>query len=473
MAVGTALLGAVAVPGGAAAAELVPIGTAEYSAPTHVTSPPGEPDRLIVSEQGGLIRQTTPAATTEYLDLTDETDSSGEEGLWSVAFAPDFAQSRLFYAAYTAGDGAPQVVEYREGASPAETEATARRVLKVEDNPATSNHNGGQLQFGPDGLLYWSVGDDANAGLAQDLTSLRGKLLRIDPRGADPDEYTVPSDNPFTGSIPGEDEIWSLGLRNPWRFSFDRLTDALTIGDVGSGAREEINHVAVAAGAGKGANFGWPDCEGRVGGGCANPAFTAPIYDYTNPSPGQAAVAGGYVVRDSDLGDLYGRYLFADTYDASALRSIDPNVSTPTDAHRSEALAASFITSFGEDSCGRLYVVSSGSSQVYRVEGPTGGACPPESPPPEADTTPPDTSLKLRKPKRRTKRVFELTSSEPNSRFECKRDRKPWRACESPRRLKRLGKGRHRFRARAIDAAGNVDPTPAKKRFKVKRRKRR
>ncbi|HEX2129113.1 MAG TPA: PQQ-dependent sugar dehydrogenase, partial [Solirubrobacterales bacterium] len=191
------LFGLATVPAMASAVTLEPIGTATYDAPTYVTSDPSNPDRLFVTEQDGTIWETTPSGTRLYLDLTQETELIGEEGLWSIAFAPDFATSRRFYVAYSDAGHDPTIDEYQERATPAETEATRREVLEAEDNAASSNHNGGQLQFGRDGLLYWSVGDDANAANAQDPGSLRGKIVRIDPRTAAPSAA-----------------VWALGLRN-------------------------------------------------------------------------------------------------------------------------------------------------------------------------------------------------------------------------------------------------------------------
>ncbi|HEX2129272.1 MAG TPA: PQQ-dependent sugar dehydrogenase, partial [Solirubrobacterales bacterium] len=256
--------------------------------------------------------------------------------------------------------------------------------------------------------------------------------------------------------------VWALGLRNPWRFSFDRATGAMLIADVGANTFEEVDvgH--------EGGNYGWPDCEGP----CGEPSFVEPIYAYAhtfNPS-GMDAIAGGYVVRDPDLAELVGRYVFADTY-SGQISSIDPASPPPTNGHRFEGLTVSFPVSFGEDACGRVYVVSAGEGQVYRLEGPTGGACPP-TPPVAADTDPPQTSLKLkRKNDRGTRWVARLRSDEPGSTFECRLDQRRWKPCGAKRRLKNLDPGRHRFRARATDAAGNTDPKPAKDRFRTKRRR--
>ncbi len=445
------------MPASAEAVTLESISTTPYTEPTYVASDPTNPDRLFVTEKSGTIAVTTPSGTSRFLDISEKVLDDGERGLWSIAFPPDFATSRLFYVAYSDEvTGALTLDEYREQATPPETKATRREVFAIPNEFSTHNHNGGQLQFGPDGYLYWSTGDDNEPRTevphnSQDMSNFLGKLLRLDPR-----------------SVPASPQIWAIGLRNPWRFSFDRLTGDLAITDVGANAFEEVNILRAAAGNGLGANFGWPACEAFEGTGCSDPAFTAPIYAYSHgfhPSTGEA-IAGGYVVRDPDLGDLYGRYLFADTY-AGDLRSIDSTGPTPVDGHREEGLSAGFITSFGEDACGRIYVVAADDARVYRLEGPSGGACPAAV----ADTDPPETSLRLkRKNVRGTKYVARLTSDEPSSTFECKLDKRRWKPCAAKRKLKRLDPGRHRFRARAIDAAGNADPTPAKKRFRTKRR---
>ena len=244
-----------------------------------------------------------------------------------------------------------------------------------------SNHNGGQLQFGPDGMLYIGTGDGGGAGdvpgNAQNLSTRLGKILRIDPHASGSLPYTIPADNPFAGSAGALPEIWSYGLRNPWRFSFDRLTGALLIGDVGQNTREEVDF-AVAPSAGRGANFGWncregslpfsmpaPSCEGASG-------FTEPIYDYANDDS-NCAITGGYVARDSSLGDLYGRYLFADAC-GSVIRSLAPQLPR-AGGERSERLEVEFPSSFGEDTCGRLYVASLTTGEVSRFVGDALAQC--------------------------------------------------------------------------------------------------
>ena len=467
-ALGLGILAALAGSANAAATTLEPIGSATYSSPTYVTSDPRDPDRLFVTEQPGTIDVTTPAGTSLFLDLTDKVIDPGgsERGLWSMAFAPDFAQSGLFYVAYAAnGAGALTLDEYHEEPTPDATEATRRPVLSL-DSPANTNHNGGQLQFGPDGYLYWSTGEDAVAANSQSLANPLGKLLRIDPRPNGGGAYAIPSDNPFVAVAGARGEIWALGLRNPWRFSFDRATGALAVGDVGEVSWEEVDYATQASGGGRGANYGWPNCEALVGGGCSAP-FTAPLHAYRR-NGGDCAVMGGYVVRDPDLGDLVGRYLFSDLCGGD-LRSIDPLAPPPFDSYREEGLEVSNPVSFGEDACGRLYVVAQGNGRVFRIEGPSGGACGGSG----ADVDPPQTELELRrKGPRSTKATFLISSDEPGSSFRCRFDKGKWKACGERRKLKRLDRRSHKFRAVATDPAGNVDPKPAKRQFTVKRRRR-
>ena len=476
---------AVAGSGSARAATLEPIGSATYGAPTFVTSDPRDPDRLFVTEQPGTIDVTTPAGTSLFLDLTDKVLDGGERGLWSMAFAPDFAQTGRFYVAYSADDSSLALDEYREAATPAGTEATRRPVLSIPTNAGTTNHNGGQLQFGRDGYLYWSTGEDNVPANAQTLANLLGKLLRIDPRESGGAPYRVPADNPFVGTAGAQPEIWALGLRNPWRFSFDRATGAVAIADVGSDAWEEVNYATQEAGGARGANYGWPSCQGASGSTCNGPDFTAPLYAYDHtPRASACAIMGGYVVRDPDLGDLFGRYLFTDLC-GNDLRSIDPAAPPPFDTHRSEGLSVPGPVSFGEDACGRLYVVARGTGQVLRIEGPLGGVCPsdPTQPPPPtspalpptpaADLDPPQTGLILEPRNERGSRLTaRLSSDEPGSSFECRLDGHDWKPCGAKRRLKHLESGRHRFRARATDAAGNTDPSAAKRRFRTRARDR-
>jgi Glucose / Sorbosone dehydrogenase/RTX calcium-binding nonapeptide repeat (4 copies) len=341
-----------------AATSLSPIGTFDH--PVYVTSLP-DPDKLLVVEQEGRIELVKGGIATNFLDISAAVASGGERGLLSVAPAPNFGSSGHFYVYYTAaGSGDIQIDRYTASGDTASA-ATRTPVLRIAHSEF-ANHNGGQLQFGPDGYLYLATGDGGSGGdphgNAQNLNSLLGKVLRIDPRPSQGRPYSTPPSNPFAGTAPGLDEIWSYGLRNPWRFSFDLLTGDLLIGDVGQSAREEVDYSRHSAGGGRGLNFGWNCREGLIAfnANCAGlSGFTDPILDYDH-SRGGCAIVGGYVVRDKTLSGLYGRYLYSDEC-AGEIRSLIPSLPRATD-DRSEGLLVPNASSFGEDSCGRVYVAS-------------------------------------------------------------------------------------------------------------------
>jgi glucose/arabinose dehydrogenase len=369
-----------------------------FDSPTYVTSDPDDADRLFVVERSGRIELVDNGATDLFLDIEaivlspPDDDAVVDHGLYSMAFSPDYAKSHLFYVAYSGADdpdtasdesGDWHVDEFSASGDTADP-ASRREVLTVK-YPPSQRHYGGQLQFGPDGYLYASIGDGGpqgdTDGNAQSIQNLHGKILRIDPRGSVPGEYSIPADNPFAGPRPGEDEIWSYGLRNPWRFSFDRLTGALVIGDVGLGSWEEVD-LEPPPDPGRGDNFGWNCREGAHPFSTAPPcdapqALTEPVFEYQHGAESCSAITGGYVVRDTSLGDVYGRYLYAD-YCAGQLRSLDLG---PSPLDRSEGVTVPGITSFGEDSSCRIYVASI-DGPVYRLtDAGSSGACPPPAPP--------------------------------------------------------------------------------------------
>jgi glucose/arabinose dehydrogenase len=306
---------ALALTGSAQAApQLVPFGS--FTSPIYVTAPAGDNTRVFVVERAGRIQVVSNGEKKLFLDIASTVDTTQERGLLSMAFAPDYATSGLFYVFDTEkSTGNVKIEEFqRSAADPDVADPASRRVVMNEAHSAT-NHNGGQLQFGPDGYLYASIGDNATSSNAQMLSNVYGKILRIDPRAG---HALVPADNPFVGVAGARGEIWALGLRNPWRFSFDRSTTDLTIGDVGAGTTEEIDFATRAGGGGKGLNFGWPTCEGPCT--SPHPEFAAPVYSYDH-SAGDCAITGGYVARADDLPSLAGRYVFGD-YCTSVLRSI-------------------------------------------------------------------------------------------------------------------------------------------------------
>jgi len=366
-------------------ASLQPIGS--FEEPIYVTSDPGNPERLFVVERAGEIKLVSNGIATTFADLSSVVACCEvERGLLSIALAPDFDTSGLFYVDYT-GKEAPGEIHVAEMQALGNSASigTLRNVLTIP-HPGAANHNGGQLQFGPEGDLFISTGDGGGNNdafhNAQNLSSLLGKILRIDPHQSGPQPYTVPAGNPFSAATPPDDTIWSYGLRNPFRFSFDRLSGAIAIGDVGEGRREEVDYAA-APGLGGGANYGWNCREGFVegpatdlpAGKCATTSFVEPIFDYPHidpaGGPARCAIIGGYVVRDPGLGGLYGRYLYGDLC-TGELRSFDP--ANPAASDCAVGLQVEDLNSFGEDSAGRLYVVS-GKGRVQRLVGATAAGC--------------------------------------------------------------------------------------------------
>ena len=360
-------------------------------------------------EGTGAIRLVRDGATqpAPFLTIPEVFTGCTACGLLSMAFAPDYPSSGLFYVFYTRDSTVSteehylRIEEFRRSAgNPDVADPSSRRVVLEIPHVETELHNGGQLQFGPDGLLYISVGDggpqgDPN-GHAQSTMTRLGKLLRINPVGTLPGEYSIPPDNPFAGATPGADEIYSYGLRNPYRFSFDRLTGDLAIGDVGQSSREEIDFVP--SGGGRGANFGWNCFEGSqpypgATSSCATspPTQVPPVLEYTNPVPGSAAVNGGYVIRDGALPSLLGRYIYADTYNVfgGELRTVQL-AAGGSSGDAGLGVFATNVVSFGEDACAHIYVATIAGT-VYRLEPASGPlSCVPQTPPAEG---PPPTEV--------------------------------------------------------------------------------
>lgn len=403
-----------------AALSLETVGT--FNAPRDMRSHPDDPDRLYVVEKAGTIQTIKNGTKTQVINLNSGTALVGsvgnEEGLLSLALAPDFASSGKFYVYYTTpntsgNNNSIQVDEYvmTDNVS---TVATRRPILTIA-HPNNTNHNGGQIHFGPDGFLYISMGDGGGSGdpLAngQNPTTLPGTLMRINPNESGGQPYTSPSTNPYFGTANDpspntRDEIWSWGLRNPWRWSFDSETGDLTLADVGQDVREEINF-RTGTNPGRGDNFGWNCREGSVTysgapSGCATSPFAgtwvSPVWDYANLAQGQGScsITGGYVSHDESTPELLGRYVYGD-YCSAVVRSIQLGTPTATgDRVESISVAANSLVSFGEDSCGRLYVVSdpNGTADpIRRIIGDTPADCDDGEPP--VDSTPPTVSHTL------------------------------------------------------------------------------
>jgi hypothetical protein len=382
-----------------------------FEDPIYVTSSPENPNRLLVVERGGTIEALENGAVTLFADLSASVSCcEGEGGLQSIALAPDFATSGRFYVDYT-GKEVPGEIHIAEMQSPS---GPLRNMLTIP-HPTEKNHIGGQLQFGPDGNLYISTGDggggDDQFHNAQDRTKLLGKILRIRPDPAGPAPfYTVPAGNPFPAATAPANAVWAYGLRNPFRFSFDRLTGDMAIGDVGQGKSEEIDFAPSPAPGivgGGGANYGWNCREGLVAGPATDPecslfpppTFTNPVFDYPHTSdpdiPGskRCAIIGGYVVRDPGLGRLEGNYVYTDLC-SGVLRSLQlPETATGhAGGDCSLGLSLNSPVSFGEGGDGKLYGIEQGGT-IYRLTGSPPASCPVPSTP---GTLSPGTSTQLK-----------------------------------------------------------------------------
>jgi glucose/arabinose dehydrogenase len=345
-----------------------------FDSPVYVAGAPGFPQLLFVVEQPGriVVLRGDQQLRRPFLDLGGDVSSGGERGLLSVAFPPDYARSRRFYVYYTDRAGNIRIDEFKRAGATRAAPGSRRRVIVIP-HPVNANHNGGQMQF-LGHLLYFGTGDGGSGGdppnNAQNRDVLLGKLLRIDPRPAGGRPYTVPGDNPFVGR-PGRDEVYSYGLRNPFRFSFDTSPakqPRIVIGDVGQNRFEEVDYTTVAAAGG--ANFGWDALEGfsrytEENSGTADPGGTVkPIFAYSHSRGGSCSIIGGYVVRDPRLSGLRGRYLYADLCEGQ-LRALVPHLKRAS-GDRKLGLRVSSPTSFGEDDRHRLYVASL-EGPVYRL----------------------------------------------------------------------------------------------------------
>jgi glucose/arabinose dehydrogenase len=339
--------------------------------PLFLTAPPGDGTRLFVVEKTGRIRviKNGTLLPQPFLDLSGRVSGGSEQGLLGLAFHPQYAANGRFVVNYTNSAGDTRVSVFRVSSNPDVADPASEQVILPVAQPY-ANHNGGMVVFGPDGKLYIGLGDGGSGGdpqgNGQNKGVLLGKILRVDVSGTG--VLSVPADNPFVSQNGARPEIWSYGLRNPWRFSFDRQTGDLYIGDVGQNAREEIDVGTTAVQAGRGLNFGWNTMEGLAcynpGSGCNRAGLTLPILDYDH-SQG-CSVTGGYVYRGRAIPSASGTYFYAD-YCNGWVRSFRYQGGAVTESRDWASLRPNGqITSFGEDAEGELYLMIS-SGKVFRI----------------------------------------------------------------------------------------------------------
>ena len=341
------------------------------SFPLYVTAPPGDTSRLFIVEKTGAIRivkggSLLPAA---FLDIGPLVSGGSEQGLLGLAFDPEYAANGRFVVHYTDAAGNTRVsIFLRSSGDPDVADPGSEQIVLTTEQPF-ENHNGGQLLFGPDGYLYLGLGDGGSggdpSGRGQDLTDLLGSILRLDVRTT---PYVIPPDNPFAGRSDVRPEIWSYGLRNPWRFSFDRATGDLYVGDVGQSAWEEVDVSPAAEGAGKATNFGWNIMEGKhcyAAPTCTQAGLALPVLEYDH---GQGcSITGGYVYRGAAIPAIQGYYFYAD-YCRGWVRSFRYQGGEAVDEFQWPTLApGGSITSFGEDAAGELYLTSDNGRVVHIV----------------------------------------------------------------------------------------------------------
>jgi len=340
-------------------------------------------DRMFLVRQSGNIRIANADGSLvagDFLNISTLITTGSERGLLGLAFHPDFANNRFFYVNYTGAGGHTRIARYQVSASnPNQADASSALVL-LTINQDFSNHNGGHLAFGPDGYLYIGMGDGGSGGdpndRAQDPSQLLGKMLRIDVDNTDAGlNYAIPASNPFVGQTPYRPEIWAMGMRNPWKFTFDRLTGDLWIADVGQNQWEEVN--IEAGGSAGGYNYGW-DCFEATHtyetAGCTAPEYIDPIFEYSHSlGGGGASITGGYVYRGAAIPQLYGWYICAD-YVFSHWWFIQPDGNGwNTNYHLTNFLPGGGIVAFGEDAAGEIYFSDAANSIIYKLVNPCAG----------------------------------------------------------------------------------------------------
>jgi glucose/arabinose dehydrogenase len=350
----------------------VPVGLEEIASglafPLDLTAPPGDP-RLFIAEKGGAIRVVKDGALLPepFLDLSARVSTGSEQGLLSLAFHPDYAADGRFVVHYTDPAGDTQVSWFRVSTDPDLADPASEQSILHLDQPF-DNHNGGQVLFGPDGHLYIGLGDGGGAGdplgNGQSLTDPLGSILRISPNEGG--GYTIPADNPFAGGADERGEVWSYGLRNPWRFSFDEATGDLYLADVGQSEWEEVNVATAASGAGRGVNYGWnimegPDCFGAAS--CDQDGLELPVLSYGHAQG--CSITGGLVYRGA-IAALRGHYFYADFCQGWVRSFRLENGEVVEHADWPTLRPGGGVPSFGRDAAGELYVMSAGG-RVFRM----------------------------------------------------------------------------------------------------------
>ncbi len=346
---------------------LQPFVATGLASPVFLTQPLDD-GRIFVVEQGGRIRVVHDGVleTTPFLDITSKVVFSGERGLLSVAFHPQYATNRFFYVYFTGANGEIRIERYTTSATnPEVADPASFKLIISAAHSNFANHNGGLVTFGPDGMMWAAMGDGGGSGdplgNGQNFNALLGSMLRIDVNGGDP--YAIPPSNPFVGQANRRGEIWAKGLRNPWRFSFDAATGLLFIGDVGLNARDEINAEQYTTG---GLNYGWNIMEGTICYNtipCNQTGLTLPLIDYALGG-GTCAVTGGYVYRGSAIDGLQGHYLYSD-YCSGWLKSLRYVNGTAADAKDWGIANVGRVPSFGVDIEGEIYMI--GGSSIYKI----------------------------------------------------------------------------------------------------------
>lgn len=339
--------------------------TSGVSRPLYLTAPAGD-GRLFIVSQAGQVRivQNDQLLPSPFLDISAKITSGGERGLLSLAFHPRYATNGFFYVNYTDRSGDTVVERYQVSSDANRADpASAKQILFVKQPFA--NHNGGHLLFGVDGMLYVGMGDGGSGGdpqgNGQNKATLLGKLLRLDVDRGDP--YAVPSDNPFVGQAGARGELWATGLRNPWRFWFDRTDKLLYIGDVGQNATEEVDVMPVAT---AGVNYGWNRMEGEECYGsssCDRAGLTLPALTYPHVG-GACSITGGIVYRGQKIPEIRGHYFYAD-YCAGWVKSFQYANGRASEPLTWDVASGGSVVSFGEDGAGEMYLIS-GSGAVYR-----------------------------------------------------------------------------------------------------------